>query len=405
MSLRFMIEPCESVTFGPPKSASAGESHRIFSMFPPSPLTFQGMVRTRLLYGADPPLDLESGRDKDKEIIARLVGAPDALPPGWQLRGPFPARRLVGEKAGEPDIVQPWLPTPCFLLRSGPAVVHARQVVSTHRGLCDLDGRLDDVILFGRPGLEGAELLGGWIGPANLRYALAGEGCTGWNDCQWATERPPFVTTEFQPGLAVDSATASARHGMLYFNQALRFARGAGLYGHLDAPLDNRLREEALAQGAVQAGRKGRLAAFRAVARLDKDWAHVIEGKHLPSEVKEGDSFWLVAITPVQLDDPLQPTLPPAGGGVRVEIRAALTGRAISIGGYRLVDGKPRANRLYVPAGSAWLIEIRGGDQTTRVETLRALHDAHPLGPREEAAMGFGHTLVGRGPRTTKENP
>lgn len=400
----FLVEPCESVTFGPPKSHSAGESHRVFSLFPPPPMAFQGMVRTRLLYGAQPELDLDSGRDR--ETIAGLVGKPEALPKGWQLQGPFPARRLPPEAEDERGIVQPWLPAPRFLLNCGGNVLHAREVRSTHPGLCDL-GDFKGVPLLGRPGLKKAEPLGGWIGPANLRYALSGEGCANWERRQWASTYPPFVTSEFQPGLAIDNANASARHGMLYFNQALRFAAGSGFYGRLHAALPAELDAAALTQGAVLAGRKGRLAAFCPVGKLDPDWAHILAGEHLPKAVPDGARFWLLAITPARIEEDVRhPKLDariPAG--VRVEPRAALTGRAVTLGGYDMVARAPRANRLYVPAGSAWLIEVRGGSDATRREALLAMHNRHPLGHRDDAAFGFGHTLVGLGPRTTEEGP
>jgi CRISPR/Cas system CMR-associated protein Cmr3 (group 5 of RAMP superfamily) len=407
----FLVEPCESVTFGPPRSSSAGEAHRICSQFPPSPLTFQGLLRTHLLFGANPPLELSS--PASRSTIEQLIGLPSELPRDWQLRGPFPAKLIPSTEKDldERPTVQPWLPAPRFLLRAGPAILHAQEVKSTHPGLSDLDVECP---LFGRPDLGDAKPLGGWIGPTNLRYALGRDGRLTWNKDQWQARHPPFVKTESQPGLAIDPKRATARHGMLYFTQALRFERGSGLLGRLQGPLDDRLSAGSLTQGAAQAGRKGRLVAFRAIDRFDADWEHVVQGKHLPAQVEDGERFWLVAITPVRLDDKastssetskhpvLNANVP---GEVRIEFQAALTGRAFPIGGYQIADGKPRPNRLYLPAGSAWLIQIRGGSPAARRAALLTLHDRHPLGPANEAAMGFGHTLVGLGPLTTEEEP
>ncbi|GAA0597299.1 type III-B CRISPR module-associated Cmr3 family protein [Caenispirillum bisanense] len=122
-AVSFLIEPAEAVAFGPPKSSVAGEAHHIRSQFPPSPRTVQGLIRTRLLLGAEPRPDL--GNLAAAPAIAALVGPPEALPEGWQLRGPFPAALVPAppEVATDPDeagqVLSPWVPAPRFLLGRG----------------------------------------------------------------------------------------------------------------------------------------------------------------------------------------------------------------------------------------------------------------------------------------------
>ncbi|MBX3670656.1 MAG: hypothetical protein KF778_19820 [Rhodocyclaceae bacterium] len=401
----FLIESSEALVFGPPRSSTAGEAHRIESQFPPSPRAFQGMLRARLLHGADPPLDLESGADNAE--IERLVGSPDRFPAGWQLRGPFPALRLaVARGSLDAPKLQPWVPVPRFMLHAHGAALHAHEIRSTHPGLSDLDLDGTRVSLLGRPEFGALKSMSGWVGPRNLLAALSGEGALDWDAEQWWRERPPFVHREIRPGLAVDGGTATARHGMLYFAGALRFAAGSGLYGRLDARLDKRLDLSTLSHGAVQAGRKGRIAVLTPVEALDADWQKIMNGSHLPAAVEDGARFWLYALTPARPDatPDREDALGLARGGrlpaaVRVKLCAALTGRPQVIGGYRLADRTPRPNLLYHPAGSAWLIELSGGSAEQRRDALHALHDRHPLAPQADAAMGFGHTLVGIGPK------
>jgi CRISPR-associated protein Cmr3 len=389
--LRFLITPSEPVLFGPPKSFVAGEAHRITSQFPPSPLTFQGIIRTRLLLGADPAIDLHAPEAASE--VAALVGKPSELPPGWQIRGPFPARR------GK-DGVEPWIPTPRFLLGQSSEPLHAQIIESDHPGRNDLAGGAQPVLL-GRPDREGTEPRGGWIGPANLRFALGRGANSNWDETQWQPIKPPFVKDELQPGLAIDRTKGAARHGLLYFAEALRFdpdfeKHPSGLFGELRATLSPPLDAAALAAGSGQLGRKGRLGRFSVVEVLHPDWEHVMNGDHLPGEVADDMLFWLVAITPVRLSDPTAPSLDAAvPSGVSVRFVAALTGRPMPLGGYQLAKRGVRPTRLYVPAGSAWLFQVSGGLSAGRAAALRALHGRHPLGPRQEAAMGFGHTLVG----------
>jgi len=416
----FFVEPAESLVFAPPRSFSAGEAHHIRSDFPPTPQTFQGLVRTRLLYGAEPPFDVDGPNARDG--IAGLVGAPDALPAGWQLRGPFPARRRTETDADglATERIEPWLPTPRFLLRNpedGAEPVPCRPVRSGHPALSDLAD--SDACFVGRPDLGRPGLLGGWIGPRNLAHVFGGgrERTRRWDWADWHADRPPFVRIERQPGLVIEPGQATARHDMLYFAEALRLEAGGGFLGRLDGFLAAPLRAGALSEGAGQAGRKGRLVRFWPVEDLHPDWESVLRGDHLPKAIAEQDRFWLVAVTPVRLDDaegnpnsadavgtPGQPvfrTLRSAGVAVRVE--AALVGPPLILGGFDLSRGRPRPNRAYVPAGSAWLIGLTGGRPETRADALRSLHDRHPLGRAAEAAMGFGHTLVALGPRETAQ--
>jgi CRISPR-associated protein Cmr3 len=409
---RFLVEPLEPITFGAPHSFAAGEAHRLRSEFPPSPRTFQGLVRSQLLRGANPPLDLDDWSGRAKDARAALVGGPDALPPGWQLQGPLPACiRLSADDETPPPVeppveswVEPWVPAPRFLLRQGQRAVRARPVESTHPSLSDLG---PDRPLVGRPDLPDAAPLTGWLNPTGLEAALTG-GNTLTLDRTTFGQLPPFVTSEYQPGLAIDraarAAQGTARYGLLYFLQALRFRRDSGLLGGLRADLQSPLRRGALEDAGGTAGRKGRLVRFRAVERLDPTWERILAGAHLPEAVADGERFWLMTLTPVFLAHPDRPELRGAGSGsVEVRIVAALTGRPLTLGGFDMTRARPRPNRAYVPAGSAWLIELRGGTPQQRRERLLALHDAHPLGAREEAVFGFGHTLVGLGPQPMED--
>ncbi len=395
---RFLVEPIETVVFGQPRSFIAGEAHRTKSDFPPSPFAFQGLVRSQLLRGAVPLLDLDDWSDAARAERAALVGGPDALPQGWQLKGPYPAR-WVRDEEGE-FCIEPWVPAPRFLLRHGNSAIHLREVRSTHPGLDDLGA---DRPLYGRPGLGNLELLGGWVGPEILRFALAGERRVESRPVwQWAAGLPPFVHNELQPGLALDRCSATARHGLLYFLGALRFEERSGLFGSLRATLDSRLRPEAIESGLGAAGRKGRAVRFHAVERLHPTWERIVSGDHLPEEPDDGACFWLLTLTPVPGTAQLRLAPPP---GVHCEVVAKLAGPPRVLGGYRMDTARARPNQHYFPAGSAWLFQVTGGTSADRRACIHQLHDAHPFGPPEQATFGFGHTLVGIGPATTEEGP
>lgn len=390
----FLLWPMEALVFGPPRSASAGESHRVDSQFPPSPRAFQGLLRTRLLLGADPRPDLS-----DRAVVADLVGSADRLPPGWQLRGPLPGRVRPGAADGGGPALELWVPAPRFLLGrkhdSGATPVRARPLADRHGGLSDLPATTPGGgLLLGAPHRDDARPIGGWIDPANLRAALSGR-LGGWRPEGLSESVPPFVKREMQPGLAMEAGTGTARSGMLYFANALRFCQDGGLWGRLDGPLARGLNDRALEEGAGSAGRKSRLVRFEPAPPLDPVWSAVLAGDHLPPEPGEEAPFWLVQLTPAADAGGFPALRNPEVGPVRIVMLGGLPGPALTLGGFDLAGGRPRSNRPYHPAGSAWLIRLDGGGPADRRAALDTLHDRHPLGEAAEAAMGFGHTLVG----------
>ncbi|NIA10431.1 MAG: hypothetical protein GWP10_12060 [Nitrospiraceae bacterium] len=396
IDVNFLVRPIDTLYFGPPRSFSAGENHRGKSIFPPTPNTFQGIVRARLLQAADPPLDLQNWSVSARSERESLVGSPEKLPGDWLLRGPFPAitRTSFHEDLEIPQL-EPWVATPRFLMsqsnKTGDVPVIARPVSSTHPRLNDLGA---SYILFGDPRRNILRSIGGWIGPDNLYFALTGKGS--WKREQHSPDYPPFVFPEPNPGVAIDGKTGTARHSLLYFLETLRFKEGSGLMGNFSGTVDNRIPPDALISGTGYVGRKGRLVAFEQAADLHPKWQEIMKGEHLPHSVGEDDRFWLINLTPAALAEPGIPEKNPAASGhAGFEIVASLTGKPLYLGGYSMATGKSRPNRAYAPAGSAWWIKIKGRNDNERARILRSLNNANILANEAEASFGFGHCIVG----------
>jgi CRISPR-associated protein (Cas_Cmr3) len=401
----FLLKPIEPLYFGGPSSFGAGEQHVGQSEFPPTPFAFQGLVRSHILrFVEKPALDLNDWSVKARNERKELVGEPDSLPEGWQIQGPYPTfmKKEKNEFNMDDFFAAPWVPAPRFLLDHDPNPLHARPMITPHLGINDLcTGPIKkNLLLLGRPEKNALSPIKGWIGPENLLFALAGEGMQTWRPEKHNEELPPFIKNEFQPGVAIDPDTSTAIPGKLYTLKTLRFDKNAGLAGWFKGSIDKRVPFDLFETGVVGAGRKGRIALFEKTENFHPDWAKVISGKHLPDTVDENDSFWLLTITPVRLQYPAEPDLknylPP---DITIVIRGALTGSPAIIGGYQMATGHSRFNRKYLPAGSAWLFQLRGGDPQQRARFLLKLNNAHLLGPSEEAKFGFGHTFVGIGPQ------
>lgn len=411
-----LLRPMDWVAFGPPRPSSAGETHHRATDLP-TPTAFQGILRTALLAATgDDFSDRSAPAQRARDA---LVGGPGALPPGWQLRGPF-FTKLVENDRGV--MAEPWVSAPRFLLCTSGEPVFARLLSSPPvedgpAALNDVSGRAEPVLL-ADPALDATDPLGGWLSPRGLRWALSGEtGPAPWREADHcARALPPFVKREQLAGIEIDAETGTAKDGMLFSAEVLRFRasgrRPSGLAGWLSASLPPGIPADALTHGDLATcGWRSRPVVLEALPQVDPDFEHVTRGDHLPDQATEDQGFFLTALTPapcavgqssiqaVQRSLVADPRWPAA---VEVRVLASLTGAPRVIGGLETASRRPRPNRSYWEAGSAWIFVLRGGTPAARAEALRALNDAHVLG-REEASFGYGHTLVGVGPRVNED--
>ena len=232
------VRPMEPLFFGAPSPFNAGESHLSRSMFPPSPTTFQGILRSHLLRGADPPLNLDDWSKKARQERSELVGVSDRLPDGWQIKGPLPSRLTT-------DGLDTWVPAPRFLFvdKSGEKGIRGAFV---YAGLPYLDDRKNreegnGFTGYGPGTREQLPCAQGWVDADILWWALAG------SDPDWPKGKkiwnlPPFIRDDqIQPGIALDRGKNTARDSMLYRLEHLRFSSDAGFWGHFSGSLDRRL--------------------------------------------------------------------------------------------------------------------------------------------------------------------
>jgi hypothetical protein len=223
------------------------------------------------------------------------------------------------------------------------------------------------------------------------------------------------VKREQLAGIEIDAQTGTAKDGMLFTAGVLRFRTSgcpSGLAGWLSASLPPRIPADALTRGDLATcGWRSRPVVLEALPPVDPDFEHVTRGNHLPDKASEGQVFFLVAVTPapcateyssihaVERSIADHPRWPAA---VEVRVLASMTGAPRVIGGMETASRRPRPNRSYWEAGSAWAFVLRGGTPVARAEALRALNDSHVLG-RAEASFGYGHTLVGIGPKVNDD--
>jgi hypothetical protein len=442
------LRPIDRLYFGSTKVQTAGEVHGGRSEFPPSPYTLAGILRTHLLEGAEPTLDLDDWSPSARSQRERLVGSAEQLPSGWRILGPFPACETVihnelpepqcapaqGRRAQPPQEyggsqeleLEPWLPLPAWFTYAD-GCLHPHRFLQfrgagvEHEGgrppsapMADDDERLGSKGWWvGKPTLHSgkAEQTVRWVPASVLKRLLsattpveiAGEPWfLSWSRDPSRPAEPPFVKREIAPGVALDPNTGTAMDSMLYSLEMLRFKPRSGLLALLEGELQAPLRASTLTQGMGRAGRKGQAIAFEPVGeRLSRSWDGLLDVEHL-SQGTERSTFWIYLGTPARLDEPYS-AVPAqlremAPSGIHVVLLSIAVDLPRVIGGMAVDGGRPRDNGLYAPAGSGWLVQLSGGTAEERTMLLKRFHGRATLGPERERAFGFGLTLVGRGP-------
>ena len=94
----FLVRPMEPLYFGRPSSFSAGEARFGKSEFPPSPLAFQGLVRSHLLRCVEnPALDLDDWSQCARKERETLVGRTESPSGGMAHHRPVPRVQRAGQ--------------------------------------------------------------------------------------------------------------------------------------------------------------------------------------------------------------------------------------------------------------------------------------------------------------------
>jgi hypothetical protein len=394
MTEPFLLCPLDTFWTRDGRPFSAGEASAAAALFPPTPWTWQGMVRTRLLTGELK----ERLASASTAAVQALVGPPDALPAGWRLWGPLPAAPAQG--AGEPRI-EPWAPWPAFLSPRADGE-HARPWRDRARPREQWEGLRSSAQAGAAAELEpldprGKPAEGGWISASNLRWALLGLGdwdptgahAPGPKRAQGEADLPPFVAAERRPGLAIEADGRAMDH-MLYFAEHLRFADGAGLWGRLDganAGLSSHLRA-----GRAALGRQGREGTLSTPAE-PTGWSALLAGEHLGPQAEGGAHLRVVLLSPAARSGDRDAWPFPLPAGAR--LRGAALRRGPPIGGFDVRGaGASRDSASTFGAGSSFWVDLSQlPTPGERAAAARAVLGLAPDTLTELERFGFGQRV------------
>ncbi len=329
--VRLFLEPVDVWFFRDGLPFTTGENRRARGLFPPTPNTVQGAIRSRVL-AAWGGIDALSQRE-----FQGLIG--DSQSYGkLRLRGPFLARRQEGSK--EESIVR-YFPAPAdVVVPEGGGPPCRLQVGEWGKVLVNSPDDNDDLCPLCPP--EGEFVAAqGWLTEKGLQNYLAGK------PFDLVDSSDLFVSDEFRLGIALDYEHKRPGEGMLYQIEFIRPKPGVGLT--IDVGLDGyddvlnalKLPEE----GWLSIGGRGRAARFKKVKEV----------KDQSQQVKE--RFKLYFATPAYFENGWKPADWGSFFSDRPSLRAAAVRRPQLIGGWDVVKNRAKDMRRYVPAGSVYYFE------------------------------------------------
>jgi CRISPR-associated protein Cmr3 len=371
--MKIFIEPIDVLMFRDGRPFAGGDDHFAVSVFPPSPSTFYGAVRSHIL--SNTWSEYRSFADSSAtihETLRREIGTPRSL-------GTLTLTQcLVGKKSG--SSINPLFPMP-------------RDVVQK-KGATPFEGRLlkpDDLSQYGLVSDMGSKKWTIWC-PTEEPL----ESCTGFLSTS-AMERyllgdPPSSITEINDLYTTDertmvrksTATGSVVAGGLYTVEYLQLQEGIGFL--LEVNGTTSLSES----GVMRLGGDNRAVAFRKSEWID------ISQERIKRQIAETRRLKVVLLTAAIFHNGWLPGgIDPDTGegtlkGITVTLKGACVSRPLGIGGFDIVRNMPKVMQRAVPAGSVYFFELHDASVQTAFDTLwlKSISD-------ERSPEGFGIVLIG----------
>jgi CRISPR-associated protein Cmr3 len=336
---QMFIEPNDVLLFRDGKPFMAGEDHRARSLFPPTPFTMQGVVRSKVLFDRGvSPHDYAHAATPGAQALMQEIGGVGSSYGQLRLRGPFVAKRNASG-------IMRYVPLPADMVRVGDDYRLVKPLADHPFGsnqptdLLPLWTRTDQLLKEARGWLAEQVFIERYVQGLSLRK----------NDVICENQ---LLVREPRFGIALDYTPRRPQEGMLYQMEFLRLREGVGLLLEVDGidPFTPR--------GFLQVGGEARPAAYEVLQIPLPPLAPI---NPLPRQFK------VILLTPAWFNGGWQPQ----GGdwrqffdGKATLISVALP-RAQSIGGAFVDDRRRSENfqkpmRRFVSAGSVFFFESDG---------------------------------------------
>jgi CRISPR-associated protein Cmr3 len=367
------IEPQDVWLFRDGRPFDAGVDHGASSLFPPTPNTVQGIIRSRYLVEQDVDFQKYANRDSSLQAVSKAIGWPGNGYGQMKLRGPLVARWDEGNQT-----LMRYVPLPADVVKVGDDYQLLRPLkaplVRTNWPSGDLlplwlQVTDDDV----------PKQAQGWLSERALPDYLAGT-----PSANLIVEHDDALfVREGRLGVGIASHRKRPEEGFLYQVEFIRPRPGVGLTVELSGI-------QLASRGLLRMGGESRAGRYWTVT------PGALPGQAISGPDDDGRTrFRLIFLTPARFEGGWQPE----GGDWSaffdkpVILKAAALPRAQSIGGARVDNQSQRGGRFqktmwrYVPAGSVFFFEAEG--------PVRPLKSCF-TDDNTEGQIGFGLAIFGK---------
>jgi len=358
--MRVFIEPVDVWLFRDGRPFAGGEDHRAVSLFPPTPYTMQGAIRTKILF--DRGVDLQDYargaqcEEQKTRDVGREIGFPNSDYGKLRLFGPFVAKR---NKNGE---VVRYFPLPADVVKADDDY-RVLSPLQRDDSPYTMNAMLNPLWLRTHQPITEAH---GWLAEDELEKYLQGNQFS-------ITKADDLFAREARLGIGIDNSTKRPQEGLLYQVEFMRLRQDVGLWLEVEGvtlPKD----------GLLQLGGEMKAARYEEVSNTPK----------LSPGGQVNGKFKLYFATPAYLSGGWQPR----NGdwtpffGKSVKLIAAAVPRAQMLGGAKVDVASQRGDfhkpmRPFVPAGSVYFFET--DDEVTVPPTITD----------DGGQIGFGQVFIG----------
>lgn len=374
--MRINIKPVDVLFFRDSRPFARGSEHFTKSLFPPSPQTLYGALRTKVL--EDLGCDYEEYRNghlvlnKPNEIerVKEEVGLPDKTGT-FRLKGPL----LLNKD----DAIYLKIPADVKEIKED----NEYQVLEPFNW-GDFKVETDFTSMTNYPHLRTSTPLEDVEGYISLQtfnnYALEGK-------VNEVISPQEIYSYEIRTGIGTEPASNTTKEGQLYTVGFVRMKDEWSFY----AEIENL--SSLPSSGLIKFGGGNRVCEY---ATLDDNPLNHYATNKIKKSIAESRRFKIVFLTPAEfnngwISDRFDQNLELQLEGLKIKLVSACLQRAEVISGWDLAKNRAKPLRKLVPAGSVYYFELLKGDVNELFERLNLVNFSD-----KNSNLGFGLTLIGR---------
>lgn len=375
--MKLFIEPNDILMFRDGRPFAGGDDHFARGMFPPSPATIYGALRSHILSNCWPEFNkFKNDPDNIPEDVKKEIGTPTEL-------GSLTLCQFTLAKRNGNGVEQIFLIPKDVVKEKGhdKEKLHILIPVSLSgsKTMTDMPNGLSNMWVSSE---EPMEAVTGFLSLKEIGKYLLG------NTPLSVIKLQEVYESEERTGVKKSRTTRSVETGGLYSVEYFRLKENTGFAVEVE---NTKLLPELGTYGILRLGGDNRSARHAAEA-----WDEISDKQSIKSMISETKRFKLMLTTPAIFNKGWLPdwinsdTMQGQINGINVKLTGACVGKPIGIGGYDFVKNHPKVMKKAVPAGSVYYFELTEGDVNKLFENLwlKSISD-------EKSQEGFGITLIG----------